>query len=124
MIEMLQAGETVEFGALGLNQTGVLYKGKTIAWKEIEKVQIAARAGGQAGALVGAIQGTPLELRIKRKEGGVMGGYFCKEAFLGIPNRAVLIKLVYNKLPRGTKMEFERMAGYYMPEDVLDSMAY
>lgn len=136
------AGESVAFGPLSVSQHGLTYSGdsfadkfkrlltqdlgsqKTLAWEDIERIEVVPDAS-RYGGLVGGMQALHLRLKIGRcslqgstllwgKMGEDKGRWF-NDRLLPIPNRLVLLTLLCAWRPARTKVEVVELISMYMP---------
>jgi hypothetical protein len=138
----LGAGRSVAFGPLSVSQRGLTYSGnsfgdklkrfmtqdvgseKTLAWDDIERIEVVPDAN-HYGGLVGGMQALHLRLKIGRRSQqgwtlmwGKMGedkGRWFNDRFLTIPNRLVLLALLCAWRPAQTKVEVAGLISLYMP---------
>ena len=119
-LAVLDTGKKVWFGPLGVSRTGLTYKGKGIAWHEVDRIDLASpnAAGGVAG-VVGAM--TTVHVRLLIGKRGETAPWFpdkrhwCDELFPTIPNRAVLLKLLQTLRPEHVPMTASKVLGVFMP---------
>jgi len=105
----VDSGMTVTFGAFGVSQSGLTYRGQSIGWEEITALAIAPLARPEGGH-VGGVRGLGMHLQI-----GKDGHTWCTEPFLPIPNRTVFLRLLAKLHPPEVEMIVERATGLYDP---------
>jgi hypothetical protein len=121
-VTALENGKTVLFGPVGVSHRGLTYKGKSVEWSEVVRIDLMPPnqgAGGVIGGLAGALAAVHVRLMITRygENPSYMKDWhrWCDEPFPLLPNRAVLLKLLHTLRPQHVPMAVARVLGVFMP---------
>jgi hypothetical protein len=109
-LQAVGEGQEVAFGEFVVGRAGLTWKGKAIAWDDIDTLAVTPlrrRGGGYAGG----IQGLGPHLQVVRA-----GAAWCAEPFLPLPNRAALLNVLSRRLPPKATVVVEEAIGLFRPE--------